>query len=108
MSQLSKRYLPTLKRIRKMGDRAKQEYVRKCDKEFLDCISECAKNLIKGNVPLTSRQMTNLRRKKHDLRSLSKRNTSLRTKRKILQKGGFLSALLPPILSVLGSLLLPN
>ena len=36
-----------------MGDRAKREYVRKCDKEFLDCISECAKNVIKGNVPLT-------------------------------------------------------
>ena len=37
-----------------MGDRAKREYVRKCDKDFLDCISECAKNVIKGNVPLAS------------------------------------------------------
>ena len=108
MSQLTKRYLPTLKRTRKMGDRAKQEFVRKCDKQFLDCMSECAKNVIKGNVPLTSRQMINLRRKKNDLRALSKRKTSLRAKRKILQKGGFLSAILPPILSVLGSLLLQN
>jgi len=108
MSQLTKRYLPTLKRIRKMGDRAKREYVRKCDKEFLDCISECAKNVIKGNVPLTSRQMTELRRKRHDLRALSAKKTSLRTKRMILQKGGFLTAPLPPILSVLGSLLLQN
>jgi len=108
MSHLTKRYLPTLKRIRKMGDRAKREYVRKCDKEFLDCISECTKNVIKGNVPLTSRQMTELRRKRHDLRALSAKKTSLRTKRKILQKGGFLTALLPPILSVLGSLLLQN
>ena len=91
-----------------MGDRAKQEYVRKCDKQFLDCMSECAKNVIKGNV-LTSRQMTNLRRKKNDLRALSKRKTSLQAKiRKILQKGGFLSAILPPILSVLASLLLQN
>ena len=87
---------------------AKREYVRKCDKEFLDCISEYAKNIIKGNVPLTSRQMTELRRKRHDLRALSAKKTSLRTKRKILQTGGFLTALLPPILSVLGSLLLQN
>ena len=97
-----------LKRIRKMDDRAKREYVRKCDKEFVDCVSECAKNVIKGNVPLNERQMTNLRRKRQDLRALSKRKTSLRTKRKILQKGGFLGALLPPVLSVLGSLLLQN
>jgi len=99
-------YLPVLKRIRKLGDRAKKEYIRKCDREFVDCVSECAKNVIKGNVPLTDRQMTNLRRKRHDLRALSKKKTSLRHKRKILQKGGFLSALLPPVLAVLGSLLL--
>ena len=105
MSQLTRKYLPTLKRIRKMGDRAKREYVRKCDREFVDCVSECAKNVIKGNVPLSSRQMTQLRRKRYDLRALSKKKTSLRAKRKILQKGGFLTALLPPILSVLGSLL---
>ena len=103
-----KKYLPVLKRIRRLGDRAKREYVRRCDREFLHCVSECAKNVIKGNVPLTKRQMTNLRRKRYDLRALSKRKTSLKTKRKILQKGGFLTALLPPVLSVLGSLLLQN
>jgi len=105
MSQLTRKYLSTLKRIRRMGDRARREYVRKCDREFVDCVSECAKNVIKGNVPLSSRQMTQLRRKRYDLRALSKKKTSLQAKRKILQKGGFLTALLPPILSVLGSLL---
>jgi len=48
--------------------------------------------------------MTNLRRKRQDLRALSKKKTSMRAKRKIVQKGGFLSALLPPVLSVLTSL----
>jgi len=89
-----------------MGEKARRDYVRKCDREFLDCVSECAKNVIKGNVPLTSRQMTNLRRRRYDLRSLSNRKTSLKTKRKIIQKGGFLSVLLPPVLSLLSTLLL--
>jgi len=106
MSQRTRKFLPMLKRIRKMGDRAKKEYVRKCNKEFLDCVSECAKNVIKGNVPLSDRQKTNLRRRKKDLRALSVKKTSLRKKRKILQKGGFLTALLPPVLSILSSLLL--
>jgi len=108
MSERVKKYLPVLKRIRRLGDKAKKAYVRKCNREFIDCVSECAKNVIKGNVPVTDRQMTNLRRKRYDLRTLSKKKTSVKTKRKILQKGGFLSALLPPVLSVLGSLLLQN
>jgi len=108
MSTRVKKYLPTLKRIRRLGEKARRDYVRKCDNEFIHCISECAKNVIKGNLPLTKRQMTNLRRRRYDLRALSAKKTSLRTKRKILQKGGFLTALVPPVLSVLGSLLMQN
>jgi len=58
----------------------------------------------KGNVPLSDRQKSELRRKKKDLRALSLKKTSLQQKRRILQKGGFLTALLPPILAFLGSL----
>jgi len=77
MSARVKKCLPVLKRIRKLGERAKREYVRKCDKEFVDCVRECAKNVIKGNVPLTDRQKTTLRRKRNDIRALSlKKNFS--------------------------------
>jgi len=106
MSERVRKYLPVLKRIRRLGEKARREYVRKCDREFIECVSECAKNIIKGNVPLTDRQKATLRRKRYDLRSLSKTKTPLKTKRKILQSGGFLGAILPPVLSVLGGLLL--
>jgi len=105
MSKRVRKYLPVLKRITKLGDKAKRDYVRKCNKEFLDCVSECAKNVLKGNVPLTDRQKTKLRRRRNDLRALSVKKTSLRKKRRILQKGGFLTALLPPVLGILSSLL---
>ena len=107
MSTRIKKYLPTLKRIRRLGEKAGRDYVRKCD-EFIHCVSECAKNVIKGNVPLTKRQMTNLRRRRYDLRALSTRKTPLPAKRKILQKGVFFAALVPPVMSVLGSLLMQN
>jgi len=67
MSRHAKKYLPVLKRIAKFGDKAKKDFIRKCDKEFLDCVSECAKNVIKGNVPLTVRQKERLRRSRNDL-----------------------------------------
>jgi len=77
MSRRVKKYLPVLKRIAKLGDKAKKDFVRKCDKEFLDCVSECAKNVIKGNVPLTVRQKERLRRSRNDLRALSVKKTTL-------------------------------
>jgi len=106
MSKLVRKYLPVLKRINKLGEKAKRDYVRKCDREFLDCISECTSNVLKGNVPLTKRQKTKLRRSRKDLRALSVKKTALRKKRRILQKGGFLGALLPPVLGVLANLIL--
>jgi len=101
-----KRFLPTLRRIHRMGEKAKREYVKRCDRQFIDCVSECAKNILKGNVPLTDAQMSKLRPRRQDLRALSVKKTSLTKKRKIIQKGGFLLALLTPALSVLDGLLL--
>jgi len=43
MNDRMRRFLLVLKRINKLGDKAKKQYVKKCNKEFVDCISECAK-----------------------------------------------------------------
>ena len=87
MSTRIRRFLPVLKRINKLGEKAKSQYVKKCNKEFVDCISECAKNVLRGNVPLSARQNAKLRRNKQNLRALSIKKTSLRKKRRIIQKG---------------------
>jgi len=100
-----KKYLPILKRINRLAEKTKRQYVKKSSKDFLDCLSECAKNVLLGNVPLSSRQNAKLRHSKNDLRLLSDKKTSLRKKRQIVQKGGFLAALLPPVLSLLGGAL---
>jgi len=52
------------KQINRLGDRAKRQLIKKCDREFLDCVSECAKNVIKGNVPLKPAQLRRLRRER--------------------------------------------
>ena len=46
MSDRTRKYLPILKRIQKLGEKAKKQFIKKCDKEFIDCVSECAKNVI--------------------------------------------------------------
>jgi len=108
MSSRIRKYLPVLKRISKLGDEAKWNYIRKLDKGFLDCISECANNVSKGNVPFNDRQKKKLRRDRKDLRALSVKKSALGKKRRILQKSGFLTVLLPPRLGVLANLRLPK
>jgi len=108
MSGRTRKYLPILKRINRLGEKAKKQFIKQCDKEFIDCVSECAKNILKGHVPVTPRQLHRLRRNKNNIRALALKKTAVKKKKKILQKGGFLGAILPPVLSVLGSLLLSN
>ena len=95
MSDRTRKYLPILKRIQRLGEKAKKQFIKKCDKDFIDCV----------NVPLKPTQLRRLRRERSNVRVLASKKTSLKKKRRILQKGGFLGALLPP---VLGSLLLGN
>ena len=79
--------------------------VASCDKNLIDCFCECSKNILKGNVPLNRVQFQRLRRQKNNLRLLALKKTPLNKKRKILQKGGFLGALIVPALSALAGLL---
>jgi hypothetical protein len=58
---------------------------------------ECADNILRGNVPLPNLQKEKLKRNKAGLRALTKKSVSLKQKKAILQKGGFLGSLLAPI-----------
>ena len=75
-----------------------------CNADFVRCICECVKNLLKGNVPLSPAQKKKLSSKKKHLREVVLKKTSLRKKLKLIQSGGFLGALLGPIVSVLSGL----
>ena len=91
------------------GSRTQRNGVLKgANKDLVECLCECALNILHGNVPLTSQQKRNLRCHKNTLRSLGSRTVSLTEKKKKLvnQKGGFISALAVPVLSILGELVI--
>jgi hypothetical protein len=105
MSRLLKKYGAYLRLLKKASPKVRKALLNKnCSTEFVNCVCECVKNLLKGNVPLTSTQKRQLSRRKRLLRKILLKKTSLKDKRKIIQTGGFLGALLGPIVSVLGGL----
>lgn len=76
--------------------------IKAADNGLINCLCECSYNVLKGNVPLTPSQMNKLSQHKTDLRKLAEKKTSIPSKKRILQKGGFLSALLGPLLGLIG------
>jgi hypothetical protein len=88
-----------------MSTKAKKNFLKTCNKDFIHCISECVQNLVKGRVPLKNRHLQCLTRHKQSIRSLALKRTSLATRKRILQKGGFVGALIGPLIAGLTSLL---
>lgn len=79
------------------------EWAEKAD---LDAVSECLNNVLRGTVRLKPHQMQGLRYHKNALRSLARKRTSLKEKRRTIHmKGGFLGAVLPLALTALTGLI---
>ena len=105
MSRRVQQLLPVLKQLGRMSTKAKKKFIKTCNKDFVHCICECVRNLLKGRVPIKGNHLKCLARHKQSIRQLALKKTSLTNRKKILQKGGFIGALIPPLISGLGSLL---
>jgi len=108
MSSRLKKYFAKLSLLKKASAKVRKNILKDCNKNLLCCICECAKNVLKGNVPLSKPQKSKLSRFKKKLRHLVSKKIRATVKKKLVQSGGFLGALLTPVLSFLGSLLNPN
>src|SRR6267154_2230536 len=105
MSQSLKKYSSYLRMLQKSSPKVRSTLTKKhCSPEFIKCICECAKNVLVGNVALSSEHKRRLKRHKLSLRKLALKKTPMKIKKKIVQSGGFLGALLGPIVKILGGL----
>ena len=67
-------------------------------KEMIQLLSECALNILKGTVVLKMGQKEKLRPYSSKLHKLANKRLSRTKKAEVVQKGGFLAALLGPVL----------
>jgi hypothetical protein len=104
MTQRVEQVLPVLKRLSRMKPADRKKYIGSCSSGFIHQLCECISNLIKGNVPVNMKHLTCLHRHKQSLRKLASKSTALGARKKLLQKGGFLTFLLKPLIAGLVSL----
>lgn len=105
MSNLVQRNLPLLNVLSAAKPALVKAILKEAKPDLINTLCECSLNILKGNVRLTAAQKKQLSRHKQSLRCLSKKGVSLKKRKQILQKGGFIGALLKPVLGVLGGLL---
>jgi len=76
-----------------------------CGPDLLKSVGECALNVLRGNVRLTSCSRRKVRKHRGQLREIADKRVSIAKKRKIIvQRGGFLLPLLSAVLPALASL----
>jgi hypothetical protein len=106
MSDRIKRNLNFLKSLlHSKKKKLRKSIVKVASNDNIDALSEAALNTLRGNVPLTSEERRKLKPHSEKLRALAHKKTSIKKKKSLLiQEGGFLPLLLPPLLSAAGAI----
>jgi hypothetical protein len=74
---------------------------------FVNCVCQCVKILLNERVLLKSKELKTLHRYKRLLRKMALKKTPRSERWRVLQTGGFIGAILPPLISGLSALLSP-
>lgn len=107
MSQCVIKNLPVLKTLATAPPKLRRMILENGNLQLIKAIVECIENVLKGNITLEEASFKKLKKHKSALRAVSKSPNKLSQKKKvIIQKGGFLPALLLPVITVLAEKLL--
>jgi hypothetical protein len=77
VSQRLKKHANELEYLQKARPCIRNHLITKADRSLVDCLCECANNILRGNVPFTKLQNENLNINKTGLRTLTKKSFSL-------------------------------
>ena len=99
-----------LKKLHKCGKSQRPHLIGSCDREKVFAICECSDNILRGQVPLTTRQKQRLKKHVTVLKNLADSSVGWKKKQKYLstQEGGsiigtILGVALPALISYLSS-----
>jgi len=104
MTQRLKEIYRELNKLRRLGTNGRKKFLKTCSKDCVIKICECVRNVLNARLPIKPTHLKKLSRHKQTLRILAAKRTSLIKRKRILQKGGFIGALLPALIPALANL----
>lgn len=94
MSRRIKKHAKVLHFLANCDKRHSNAIINEAEPDLINCFSEICHNILQGNVRLSGHQKSKLKKYKTHLRRVAGRNATAKTKKKIIQTGGFLPMLL--------------
>ena len=82
-----------------------KQLIAGAEPSLVKTLSQCSKNVLRGNLPLNTTQKRKLSRYANSLRTLSKKSGTVKKKKVLLMKGGFAGALAGVVAPLLLNLL---
>ena len=76
------------------------------NKELIDTICECLKNILLGRIKISQQLLKKLKRRRRAVEEIQSKKTNIKRKKELLiQQGGFLPAIIAPLLGIAASLI---
>ena len=88
--------------------KSRNQLLKIVDKSCIDCIRDCCKSVLEGDVKINSTKKKKLRRYKIKLRAVSDPRKGTSEARRHLQYGGFFQALLPILANIVSAFIQPS
>ncbi len=105
-AQRLKKHFDLLKVLKNSKPNQRKALLQAVEEPVIICICECVKNILYGNVKLNGSRKKTLAKHANLMRKLIDRKTKTAQKRRLLiQSGGFLPALLAPIIGIASGLI---
>ncbi len=106
MSKRLRKNFELLKILKKAKPNQRKILLESAENDLIYCLCECIDNVLRGNVKITAAKKKELAKYATVLRNIVDRRTKVHKKRALLvQKGGFLPALLAPVIGIASSLI---
>ena len=104
-----RRNVPNLKELKKSSAQKRKKLLLNAKPDLINTLCDCCLNAKKGTLKISEAQKKKLLPHASIIRELAKKGKSVKKRRQILlQRGGFLSSLLIPVLSFVAALALKN
>ena len=105
MSKRLKKNAKTLQFLTEADNKVAKAVIKASKADIICCFSEICYNLLKGTIDLSPKLKTRLSKHKQTIRKLAKKSVNQSEKKHLVQKGGFLGAILPLVKTLLPTLL---
>ena len=105
MSERVKQFAPVFITLKHLRPKQRKSMLNLMDREQMRAFEEICLNIVKASVPMNEDHLEICKQWRKPLKMMAQERVPLKEKKRILQTGGFLSAIIPVVASLIGGII---